>query len=115
MTHTTCSRFHQAVELIGGRWTGPILEAVLAGHQRYADIKARVPGLSDTMLTQRLRVLEGEGLLERCVLPTSPVRVEYRPTEKARSLKPVLEAIAAWADEWISPAAESPPESRTAS
>jgi DNA-binding HxlR family transcriptional regulator len=115
MTHTTCSRFHRAVELIGGRWTGPILEAVLDGHQRYAEIKASVPGLSDTMLTQRLRALETEGLLERCVLPTSPVRVEYRPTEKGRALRPVLEAIAAWADEWITLATESPPETRAAS
>lgn len=106
MKTTTCSRFHHAVELIGGRWTGPILQAVLGGRHRYADIKATVPGLSDTMLSQRLRVLEAERLLERRVIPTSPVRVEYYPTDKGQALIPVLEAIADWAQEWIVPAEE---------
>ncbi|GAC1646483.1 MAG: catDE operon transcriptional regulator CatR [Chloroflexota bacterium] len=103
---TVCSRFHHAVELIGGRWSGPILQATLSGRRRYADIKTAVPGLSDTMLTQRLRELETEGVLERRVVPTSPVRVEYYPTEKGRALGPVLAAIAAWAEEWVQPAGE---------
>lgn len=107
MKTTTCSRFHHAVELIGGRWTGPILQAVLAGRHRYADIKAMIPGLSDTMLSQRLRALEAEGVLERRVIPASPVRVEYYPTAKGEALVPVLEAIAHWADEWISPAEDT--------
>jgi DNA-binding HxlR family transcriptional regulator len=107
MTTVTCSRFHHAVELIGGRWTGPILQAVLDGRYRYAEIKAAVPGLSDTMLSQRLRALEVEGLLERHVLPTSPVRVEYHPTDKGRALAPVLESIAAWAQEWVARADDS--------
>src|SRR5438270_1515747 len=101
MNRSVCSRFHRAVELIGGRWSGAILQSVLAGRSRYADIKAAVPGLSDTMLAQRLRDLEGAGLLERCVLPSMPVRVEYHPTAKGRSLGPVLEAVTAWAEEWI--------------
>jgi DNA-binding HxlR family transcriptional regulator len=107
MRNSKCSRFHHAVELIGGRWSGPILRAVLDGHYRYADIKARVAGLSDTMLSQRLRHLETEGLLERHVIPSSPVRVEYHPTEKARALGPVLDAVAKWADEWVA-ATEEP-------
>ncbi|HEX8917478.1 MAG TPA: winged helix-turn-helix transcriptional regulator [Chloroflexota bacterium] len=102
-TSTVCSRFHRAVELVGGRWNGPILQAALAGRHRYADIKSAVPGLSDTMLSQRLRELEAEGLLERCVVPSSPVRVEYYPTDKGRALDPVLRAVAAWADQWIEP------------
>lgn len=101
MTSVTCSRFHHAVELIGGRWTGPILQAILDGRYRYADIRATIPGLSDTMLTQRLRALEAEGLLERRVVPCSPVRVEYHPTAKGRALAPVLETIADWALEWV--------------
>jgi DNA-binding HxlR family transcriptional regulator len=101
MDHPVCSRFHAAIELVGGRWTGPILQAVLTGRLRYADIKAAIPGVSDTMLAQRLRALEAQGLLERRVIPSSPVRVEYHPTEKARALMPVLEAIAAWAHDWI--------------
>src|SRR5947209_321815 len=110
MRNTTCSRFHRAVELIGGRWTGAILQAVLAGRHRYADIKQEIPGLSDTMLSQRLRSLEEEGLLERRVLPTSPVRVEYHLTAMGRALDPVLRSIATWADEWIQPADLPAPE-----
>ena len=108
MTHITCSRFNHAVELIGGRWSGAILQSVLGGQTRYAEIKLAVPGLSDAMLAQRLRVLEAEGLLERCVLPTSPVRVEYHPTAKGLALAPVLEAIANWAEQWVEPVTERP-------
>ena len=111
---SVCSRFHRAVELIGGRWTGPILQAVLAGRYRYADIKDAVPGVSDTMLTQRLRVLEAEGLLERRVLPSSPVRVEYHATEKGSALVPALAAVAAWAEQWIELDAGSAQEAHSA-
>ena len=103
MKGTICSRFHRAVELIGARWNGPILQTVLAGSRRYADIKVGVPGLSDTMLAHRLRELEKEGLIERSVIPSSPVRVEYCPTAKAEALLPVLEAIAGWAHDWLEP------------
>lgn len=96
-----CSRFHQAVELIGARWNGAILQAILAGHRRFGDIRAAVPGLSDTMLAQRLRELEAEGVLARRVLATTPVRVEYHPTAKGEALAAILEAVAAWAESWV--------------
>lgn len=109
MKSLTCSRFHHAVELIGGRWNGLILQAVLSGHRRYADVKGSIPGISDTMLTQRLRALEVEGVLERRVLPTSPVRVEYHPTAKGQALAPALDAVSSWADAWVG-AADAVPE-----
>jgi DNA-binding HxlR family transcriptional regulator len=96
-----CPRYHHAVELIGGRWSGAIVSAVLEGRRRYADIKAAIPGVSDTMLAQRLRQLHGEGILERRVLPSSPVRVEYLLTDKGRALAPVIEALTAWAHTWV--------------
>ncbi|MEZ0072091.1 winged helix-turn-helix transcriptional regulator [Planotetraspora sp. GP83] len=99
--HTVCVRFHAAIELIGSRWSGAILRAMFTGQSRYAQIKAAVPGLSDTMLTQRLRLLETEGLVERRVIPASPVQVEYYLTEKGRDLEPALEAVIAWSHKWI--------------
>jgi DNA-binding HxlR family transcriptional regulator len=96
-----CPRYHYAVELIGARWSGAILEALLDGRHRYADVKAVVPGLSDTMLAQRLRELEREGLVERHVVASTPVRVEYHLTEKGRALAPVVDALKAWAEAWI--------------
>lgn len=96
-----CSRFHQAVELIGGRWTGAIVKTLLQGRTRYATIKAAIPDLTDRMLSERLRSLEAEGLVTRRVLPESPVRVEYELTEKGRALQTALDEIGAWAERWI--------------
>jgi DNA-binding HxlR family transcriptional regulator len=96
-----CPRYHHAVELIGARWTGAIVRAVLEGRHRYADVKAVIPGLSDTMLAARLRELEREGVVERRVRPTSPVRVEYHLTDKGAALAPVVEALKDWAHEWV--------------
>jgi DNA-binding HxlR family transcriptional regulator len=60
-----------------------------------------VEGLSDRVLSDRLRELEVEGIIERTVYPQIPVRVEYRLTEKGRDLKPVVDAIHTWAQTWI--------------
>ncbi|MEW2506468.1 winged helix-turn-helix transcriptional regulator [Amycolatopsis sp. CA-161197] len=99
--HRVCTRFHAAIELIGTRWTGAILRAVFTGHHRYALIKAAVPGISDTMLTQRLRKLEEDGLLEKRVLTATPLQVEYHLTAKSQDLEPVLDAVVAWSHKWI--------------
>jgi DNA-binding HxlR family transcriptional regulator len=99
--HQVCVRFHAAIELVGTRWTGAILRAIFTGHHRYAEIKAAIPGVSDTMLVARLRTLETEGLVERQVLATSSVQVQYRLTEKGLDLAPVLDAVIAWSHKWI--------------
>jgi len=96
-----CSRFHRAVELIGGRWTGAIIQTLLKGKTRYALIKAAIPDITDRMLSERLRSLETEGVVTRSVVPESPVRVEYELTQKGRSLRSALEEIGAWAERWI--------------
>lgn len=104
-----CPVFHQAVELIGKRWTGVILCAILAGCTRYADIRDTVPGLSDTMLNERLRELEAEGLVTRAVSARPPIRVDYRLTLKGESLYDAIEAISTWAEDWADqPAARFP-------
>ncbi len=112
-----CPRFQHAVELIGRRWTGGILRAMLTGAHRFTDLAATVPGLSDRLLSERLKELETEGLLERVVYPEHPVRIEYHLTEKGRSLFPVVESLAEWAEEWVSledveDAASAPASSR---
>jgi DNA-binding HxlR family transcriptional regulator len=96
-----CPRYHYAVELVGARWSGAIVRALLDGCHRYADIKSVIPGLSDTMLAQRLRELEREELIERHVVASSPVRVEYHLTDKGQALAPVIDALKSWAHEWI--------------
>ena len=100
--HPVCTRYHAAIELIGARWTGAILRALFTDQHRYAQIKAAIPGLSDTMLAERLRTLEADGLVERRVIPSSPVQVEYHLTKKGLDLEPVLEAVVSWSHKWIS-------------
>jgi len=97
---TFCPSYHRAVELIGRRWTGAILRALLADVKRFNDLAAGVPGLSDRMLAERLRELEAEGLVLRLVIPDIPVRVEYSLTEKGLALESVVHAVAHWAETW---------------
>lgn len=96
-----CPRFHYAVELIGRRWTGAILRTLLSGATRYSDIAHAVPGLSDRLLSERLRELEAEGIVTRTVIPEMPVRIEYQLTSKGESLEAVLISIADWAETWV--------------
>lgn len=96
-----CKRYEHAIQLLGKRWTGLILDSLMSGPRRFCEMTASVEGLSDRVLSDRLRELEGEGVIERIVYPQIPVRVEYRLTEKGRDLKPVVEAVHMWAEEWI--------------
>jgi DNA-binding HxlR family transcriptional regulator len=101
-----CARFHQAVELVGRRWTGAIIKLLLGGRMRYAELRGEIPDISDRMLSERLRELEQEGILARIVIPDTPVRVEYELTPKGRALERALAEIGRWAQRWIS---ETPP------
>jgi len=96
-----CSRFHRAIELIGSRWTGAILQTLLQGKTRYAAIRGAIPDITDRMLSERLRSLEGEKLVRRVVTPESPVRVEYELTPKGHELQNALREIGSWAERWI--------------
>ena len=96
-----CARFHRAVELIGSRWTGAIIQTLLQGKTRYALLKGAIPDITDRMLSERLRSLEAEELVTRWVIADTPVRVEYELTDKGRELESALHEIGAWAERWI--------------
>lgn len=100
---SVCPKFHCAVELVGRRWTGAILSAMLMGATRFTDIIHAVPGLSDRLLSERLKELEATGIVDRIVHPETPVRIEYRLTEKGRELNDVITALTSWAEDWIDP------------
>lgn len=99
--HTICPRYEHAAQLLGKRWTGLLIYALLEGPQRFCELTSTVEGLSDRVLSDRLRELEVEGIVERVVYPQIPVRVEYQLTDKGRALKPVVEAIHKWAEKWV--------------
>lgn len=95
-----CAKFHNAVELIGRRWSGALIQVLLGGRQRYGDLRAAVPDITDRMLSERLKELEEAGIVVRRVVPDTPVRVEYELTEKGRALEDALKAIGKWAEQW---------------
>jgi DNA-binding HxlR family transcriptional regulator len=96
-----CPRFHQAIELVGSRWTGAILQVLLSGRSRFTSIGAAIPDISDRMLSERLHALEREAIVVRTVIPESPIRVEYELTAKGRELQASLVAIGNWAQRWL--------------
>ena len=85
-----------AVDVIGGRWRTVILSHLKEGVHRYGQLRRRMPGISEKMLTQRLRELEADGLVSRRDLGTVPPHVEYDLTDEGRSLAPVLQALYDW-------------------
>ena len=96
-----CPRFQRGVEVIGRRWTGAIVRALMTGSRRFNEIADTVPGISDRLLSERLKELEAEDIVERRVVPSTPVRVDYQLTAKGRALMPVFEALAGWAERWV--------------
>ena len=96
-----CRLYHRAVELVGKRWTGAILLVLLDGPLRFSEIRHLVPDLSDRLLSERLKELEAEGIVERRVMDGSPVRVEYALTSKGMALEPAVRALKRWANSWL--------------
>ena len=104
-----CASYTQAIEIIGRRWTGAIVRSMLAGTGRFSEILAAVPGLSDRLLSELLKELELEAIVERTVVPSTPVRIEYSLTDKGRGLAAVVHSVADWAEAWTP--GEEPPVS----
>ena len=95
-----CAAAHAAVEVIGRRWSGAIIQALLGGAIRFGEVRAAIPELSDKMLSDRLKELEAERIVERLVIPETPVRTEYRLTPKGEDLMEVMRSIGEWAHRW---------------
>jgi DNA-binding HxlR family transcriptional regulator len=95
-----CPAYTQAIEIIGWRWTGAIIRSMLAGASRFSEIAAAIPGLSDRLLSERLKELENEGIIERTVVPSTPVRVDYALTPKGKDLAGVVHAVIDWVTDW---------------
>ncbi|OAI41106.1 hypothetical protein AYO38_04615 [bacterium SCGC AG-212-C10] len=99
-TSAYCPLFQNAVELIGRRWSGAIIRTMLAGSSRFNDILGHIPGLSDRLLSERLREFEEVGLVTRTVFPEKPVRIEYELTGKGKELEAIVGALDLWAQRW---------------
>lgn len=94
-----CRALVQHLEFLGRRWVGAILLAGLRGARRFSEYRAVVDGISDRLLSVRLKELEAEGLIARTVTPTTPVTITYAPTARGRSLISSAQPLAHWAAE----------------
>ncbi|HVS85898.1 MAG TPA: helix-turn-helix domain-containing protein [Gaiellaceae bacterium] len=87
-------------EIIGARWTALLVHDLSEGPRRFSELERSCHGISPRTLAERLRALEGEGIVARHSYPEAPPRVEYSLTEKGESLLPVIDAMRAFGHEW---------------
>jgi DNA-binding HxlR family transcriptional regulator len=98
-----CPILHEAVELIGKRWSGAIIVVLIeGGPMRFSEIAQSIPQLSDRLLSERMKELEARGIVERRVHAESPARVEYALTEMGAELAPTLQQLKSWSHRWLS-------------
>jgi DNA-binding HxlR family transcriptional regulator len=97
-----CPQLHEAIELVGKRWTGAIVAVLMqGGAMRFSEIAQAVPALSDRLLSERMKELEARGIVERRVRPEAPVKVQYELTDMGRELAPTLQELESWAHRWL--------------
>jgi DNA-binding HxlR family transcriptional regulator len=96
-----CPFYHEAVELVGKRWTGAILQVLMDGPLRFSEVAQAVPELSDRLLSERMKELERRGIVERTVHPGPPLRVEYSLSKMGHELEPALSELQRWAARWL--------------
>lgn len=96
MSGEDCQLFQRTVELAGRRWSGAILFAAVAGARRFVEYRRFVHGISDRLLTQRLRELERQGFIAREVVPTMPVQILYTATPAGAELIAALRPLGDW-------------------
>jgi DNA-binding HxlR family transcriptional regulator len=87
--------------IVSGKWTLLILRDLAAGPCRFTQLERSLAGISPRTLSQRLRVLEEEGIIAREVYPEAPPRVEYRLTAKGRDIGPIVDAMRAYGEQWL--------------
>jgi DNA-binding HxlR family transcriptional regulator len=102
-----CSAFQRGLELLGRRWTGVIIYMLLQKPHRFNELLTSVHGISDRLLTERLRELEENGLVERHVIPDSPVKVEYLLTDAGRDAHEIISVTWRWSNKWIQTESET--------
>ncbi|WP_434712586.1 helix-turn-helix transcriptional regulator [Rhizobium sp. YTUHZ045] len=86
---------------VDGKWKGVILFHLMKGPLRFNELRRKLPAVTQRMLTKQLRELEGSGLVSRTVFPVVPPRVDYAMTPLGMTLKPVVDALAAWGDDYV--------------
>jgi DNA-binding HxlR family transcriptional regulator len=97
---TSCS-VAACAEIIGAKWTALLVHDLSEGPRRFSELEHSCAGISPRTLSERLRALEQEGIVERRSFPESPPRVEYELTPKGESLLPIIEEMRRFGREWL--------------
>jgi DNA-binding HxlR family transcriptional regulator len=103
-----CPLYHEAVELVGRRWTGAIIRVLMDGPLRFSEISQAIPELSDRLLSERMKQLEARGIVRRTVIPGPPLRVRYELSRMGAELGPALIELQRWARRWLAEAPGRP-------
>ncbi len=90
----------RTVNIIGGKWTLLILRDLFEGTRRFGELRTSLAGISPKTLTEKLRILEQDGLVERKIYAEVPPRVEYSLTERGQTLRTIIEAMREWGTQW---------------
>ena len=98
---TLCPKVEAAFAIISKKWNGLLIHVLLEGPKRFSEIRVLIPELSDKVLADKLKDLEVAKMVKRKVYTETPIKVEYVLTNKGRAIKPVLDAIALWASNWV--------------
>lgn len=101
-----CPKMESAFRLLGKRWNGIIIHVLLDGPKRFKDLTEIIPNISQKMLSERLKELENEGLLDRKVIDDTPVKVFYQLTDKGKKLEGVMNEVGVWANQYCIPESE---------
>jgi DNA-binding HxlR family transcriptional regulator len=95
-----CQHVRRAADLLGKRWSTQIVLALFDGKARFSELREAVAPISDTLLSERLKELEADGIIRRDVTPSTPVLIEYHLTDRGRDLERVMTELRIWAERW---------------
>ena len=88
-------------EIIGSKWTAIIVHDLSEGARRFSELERACPGISPRTLSERLDMLERQGIVGRQSFPESPPRVEYELTQKGKALLPIIHAMSEFGHAWL--------------
>lgn len=89
----------KAASILEGKWTLLILRELFTGMKRFGELRSALEGISPKTLTERLRILEDQGIVKRTIYPEVPPRVEYALTAYGETLRPVIDALRVWGEQ----------------
>ena len=108
MHECTCCAVAATSELIGSKWTSLIVHDLSEGPRRFTQLEHSCPGISPRTLSERLHMLEDEGIVLRQSYPESPPRVEYELTDKGSALLPIIAEMRSFGHDWLMAGDEHP-------